>query len=195
MNIVQLARSGVLVIERQQVSLKRKFDEIVAASVCEAICFLSVYGDLSLPITLLIDSEGGNVDAAEIIVEGIQKSRMAVECLVMGKAYSAVFCVVQECSKRLASEAATFLFHPPWRSAAEASRLTGFPHLDNVVNEKHPSYIKLLNTLSRRSGQTLERLKVWGLEEKKFTAREALELGFIDEILRDRVRVPIGIKP
>lgn len=135
-------------------------------------------------VELYIDSEGGKkkhcVEAMAAIRYMI-KEGLTVDALVVGEAKSSAFMVLQVCSIRQALASATFMFHPP--AVLRFGKVGEPAFVDDRSNTTDPVYVVFLEELSARCGIDIPQLEKWGIEERVFTAEEALEFGFIDKIV------------
>jgi ATP-dependent Clp protease protease subunit len=140
--------------------------------------------DSTRPITLYINSAGGNVtdglaihDAVrEIVHRGIE-----VTIVVQGMAYSMGSVVLQAASpgRRMAQPHAWMMIHEPAKWAGWQSTSAAAQHLDRLKQMQTQIY----EILAKRSGKPLQKI----IRDTKRTdfyldARKALEYGLIDEI-------------
>lgn len=135
------------------------------------------------PIFLTINSPGGDTKPARSLADMVMNLDIPVHGIVTKEAMSAGFIILQSCTWRIATEDAKFMFHPPGFTAEEASQISSFPVDEDVRFYDDEEYLEWLQYLSHRSGRPFDELESFGREEKEFTALEALELGFIDEIV------------
>lgn len=134
-------------------------------------------------VRLLIDSNGGNFISLVSIQTALKLVELPSVGLVMGRALSAGFYLLQHCDKRLAV-AGSFLM-PHWGT-------TGFSNMEIAAMVRGESW-PLDNLLAyteaaiaqthKRSGQSIELLHTMFEQERKFTAKVALGFGFIDKIV------------
>lgn len=141
------------------------------------------------PIVLLIDSNGGDRVPATHLRQVIKGLSVPVYGLVIGRCYSAAFYVLQACHKRIAREGTNLLFHNNFLDVVvrvdpdsdlcvahgmlEATR----KHLRRVRTQILTEIQSDLQEFSRR--KLLEVMK----KGEKISASEALEDGFLDEVL------------
>jgi ATP-dependent Clp protease protease subunit len=135
------------------------------------------------PITLIIDSRGGDESVMKAIVSAIRFSSAPVHGLVEGQAMSAAFIILQNCAKRLARPNTELLLHAPRITAQTISAFTTFPAYDDVVFDDDDEYRSTMKHLASRSGQPLEQIEAWSNEERVFTAEQALQCGLLDEVV------------
>ncbi len=134
-------------------------------------------------IELLIDSDGGLSRRCKAIVAAIRQLKgygVTTTAVVIGKAQSAAFTILQECDTRKATFRADLMFHAP--GTLRLGR-EGEPFTVDDRNPEHPMHIELLDVLSTRTGLPVATLKEWADQERHFNADEALRYRFIDEIV------------
>jgi ATP-dependent protease ClpP protease subunit len=138
---------------------------------------------LSTPITLYISSGGGYVElglAIQSIIEQIRREGRKVIAHVLGYAFSSAFDIVQHCDIRRAEPTAGFMTHEEQYSDTEGS--TSKILADVTFGKKMEQ--AQLELYVKRAGKTVQfyRNKIRG-REWNMNAREALEAGFLDEIV------------
>ena len=141
--------------------------------------------DNARPITLYINSAGGNVtdglaihdSIREIVHRGIQ-----VTVVVQGMAYSMGSVVLQAASegRRLAQPHSWIMIHEPAKWAGWQSTTAAAQHLDRLKQMQTQIY----QIMAARSGRTLQKI----IRDTKRTdfyldANKALEYGIIDGII------------
>lgn len=144
---------------------------------------LSVARQYQTGAHIVIDSGGGSGWEMEGVLREIQALRedsIAVVGTVVGEAFSAAFVILQACSRREAVAAAKLMFHPPDVSMPAAGYSMGG---ESAVDPEDPRYVDFLTALSARTEIPTARLGEWGAAERYFTAQEALQYGFIDQIV------------
>lgn len=145
--------------------------------VVESILYLNAI-DESAPITLFINSIGGKAIAGLRIAEAISASRAPITGLVVGTADSAAFVILQACKRRTAYKHATLMFH-----GGKINCRINAPDFDEQLQAVRRSDREFMDKLSKRSGQPTEQLSAWADADKQFFATEALDLGFLDEVV------------
>lgn len=149
-----------------------KYEDIVSA-----LLFLD--NESSAPIKLLVDSRGGSLRDAKYLYDLIKLViRSPVHGLVTGKAHSSAFLVLQGCDRRSAVPSATLLFHGNDLGNLRIDQ----PDRDEIIANLEGLFWESLKIIAARSGQSMKRLREWSREERMFSAREALKLGFIDSV-------------
>jgi ATP-dependent Clp protease, protease subunit len=146
------------------------------AYICASIVYLNAL-DEKTPMTLFIDSRGGQLELEQMCMDVIAASKVPVHGVVIGECFSAAFSVLQACHKRLAYPHARLRFHAPeikWQvdndPEAEIAKL-------RVVHDEQ------VQLFAKRSKQPEAAWRAWAKEARTFLAPEALSLGIIDEIV------------
>jgi len=141
--------------------------------------------DSARPITLYINSAGGNVTDGLAIHDSIRQlvhRGIEVSVIVQGMAYSMGSIVLQAASsgRRVALPHSWIMIHEPAKWAGWQSTSAAAQHLDRLKQMQAQIY----EILARRSGRPLQKI----IRDTKRTdfyldARKALEYGLIDAIL------------
>jgi ATP-dependent Clp protease protease subunit len=130
------------------------------------------------PVRLLIHSPGGDVFAASVIRSVIQDYVGKVTADIVGLAASAATIVIQGADKILMRESATMMIHDPsslvWGTIDEIKKM-----LDILKTVKSG----IIDTYQTRTGLEPEKLAKMMTDETWMTAREAKDLGFVDEVV------------
>jgi ATP-dependent Clp protease protease subunit len=155
----------------------------VARNVIERMRELA--NDNSRPITLYINSAGGNVTDGLALHDSIRQlvdRDIEVTIIVQGMAYSMGSVVLQAAStgRRLALSHSWIMIHEPAKWAGWQSTSAAAQHLDRLKQMQSQIY----ELLARRSGRPLKQI----IRDTKRTdfyldAKKALEYGLIDAII------------
>jgi ATP-dependent protease ClpP protease subunit len=145
------------------------------------------------PIRLDINSTGGSLEAAFKIYTAIKRSRAPLYGVVT-KAHSGALYVLQACTRRIGKAKSKYgLHYNSIRVPIIIEPYTDTSDLKKYIDEKikprmQRQWLKISHVLLPRlmeKGKTEEDLKKLLLpREYRFSAKEALEWGFIDEIVR-----------
>jgi ATP-dependent Clp protease protease subunit len=156
----------------------------IARGVIERVRELA--NDSSRPITLYINSAGGNVTDGLAIHDSIREivhRGVEVTIVVQGMAYSMGSVVLQAASqgRRLAQPHAWMMIHEPAKWAGWQSTSAAAQHLDRLKQMQTQIY----EILADRSGRPLQKI----IRDTKRTdfyldAKKALEYGLIDGIVQ-----------
>ena len=141
--------------------------------------------DSPRPITLYVNSAGGNVTDGLAIHDAIRQivhRGIEVTIVVQGMAYSMGSIVLQAASegRRLAQPHSWIMIHEPAKWAGWQSTSAAAQHLDRLKQMQGQIY----EILAKRSGRPLQKI----IRDTKRTdfyldAKKALEYGLIDEIV------------
>lgn len=157
-------------------------NETVGQKAIRELLDADVYTPPDDPITLYISSYGGDVMSCLAIMGTIRRLRAKgrkINAHVMGYAMSAAFDIVQHCDHRSADRFAGFMLH---EEQGQTEGSTEARMSDAVFGRKMEA--QQLAILSERTGKPVKfytdkiKGKAWYL-----TAKEALDEGFIDEIV------------
>lgn len=151
--------------------------------VCDCILLAKKKGQKN--VTLLINSNGGQNDSLTAIRSSMYQSEIEYTGFVMSRARSNGFRLLQTCKRRVAHSNALLVFH--WgHYMLDNSELSAIvkghswvaQHIQNV-------HLTSLEEVNERTGVPIETLIEFATLQRTFTAREALEIGFIDEVVYD----------
>jgi ATP-dependent protease ClpP protease subunit len=142
---------------------------------------------LGLPaVTLLIDSFGGDTNSLNSIISVLKDSPVRHVGVVMGAACSSAMLLLQGCDYRMAQPLSTMLCHwggVSFGNTELAALMRG--DLDPVLTVIQLRQ-SLFDTIQQRATCSPEILREYHDDEKLITAKIALELGLIDEIIQGR---------
>lgn len=145
-------------------------------------------------VRLLIDSDGGFLTSLTSISTVLTLSGLPTVGLVLGRAKSAAFLLLQYCDQRLAMPGSFLL--PHWghyqlNNNEVAALIRGETWPTDMVR----SYTKAHITQTHlRSGQDVDKLAVMFDQERLLPAQLALEYGFIDEIVAPKDVPKLAVK-
>ena len=132
------------------------------------------------PITIYMNSYGGEMDACTYTVEAIEKSRIPIHCRVLSMAASAGLYIAIACHKRYASKNSIFLLHKG------SIQITGnIGEAEDTIDFYKQEVGSLFDDLIlRRTKIDKDELKRIRRNETYCLGVDALErYGFIDEIV------------
>ena len=135
-------------------------------------------------ITMYINSPGGSFTAMTAIYDTMQYIRPQIQTVCLGQAASAAAVLLAGGApgKRLALPNARVLIHQP-ASGGDRGQASDIEIQAREI-QRMREWLEL--TLSKHSNRTVEQLKSDIDRDKIFTAQEALEYGFIDQVLTSR---------
>lgn len=129
-------------------------------------------------VTLRVSSEGGSVTEAVMMYNMAKEHRFPITTIIDGLAASAMTYLVEVAQVRKMAANAMFMIHDPMGATvgdADDHRKTA-----EVLDKLKETIVGMY---SDRSGKDEEQIRAWMTAETWFTADEAKEAGFIDEVL------------
>jgi len=128
-------------------------------------------------IHLRINSPGGDVFAARCIEQAIVESGKTVIAHIDGLCASAATYIALACGKVLMGEGSMFMIHNAWTMAwGDKNDLTKTATLLNKIDST------LANSYAKKTGASTPDIAALMDAETWFTAQEALDFGFVDEV-------------
>jgi ATP-dependent Clp protease protease subunit len=167
------------------VFLGQQVDDDIANRICAELVLLAAEDD-KRDISLYINSPGGSVSAGLAIYDVMQYVPNDIATYAMGMAASMgqfLLCAGTR-GKRYALPHAQVLMHQP-------SGGIGGTATDIRIQAEQMLYIKrtLAERIAFHTGQTVEQIETDSDRDRWFTADEAKDYGFVDEVVRDAAQV------
>jgi ATP-dependent Clp protease protease subunit len=167
------------------VFLGQQVDDDIANRICAELVLLAAEDD-KRDISLYINSPGGSVSAGLAIYDVMQYVPNDIATYAMGMAASMgqfLLCAGTH-GKRYALPHAQVLMHQP-------SGGIGGTATDIRIQAEQMLYIKrtLAERIAFHTGQTVEQIETDSDRDRWFTADEAKDYGFVDEVVRDAAQV------
>lgn len=166
--------------------LGQQVDDDIANRICAELVLLASEDD-HRDISLYINSPGGSVYAGMAIYDVMQYVPNDVATYAMGMAASMgqFLLTAGAPGKRYALPHAQILMHQP-------SGGIGGTASDIRIQAEQMLYIKrtLFERTSYHTGQPVEQIEKDADRDRWFTAEEAKEYGFVDQVIRSAVEVP-----
>jgi ATP-dependent Clp protease, protease subunit len=168
------------------VFLGQQVDDDIANRICAELVLLAAE-DAQSDISLYINSPGGSVSAGLAIYDVMQYVPNDVATYAMGMAASMgqfLLCAGTT-GKRYALPHAQILMHQP-------SGGIGGTASDIRIQAEQMIFIKrtLAERIAAHTGQTVEQIEADSDRDRWFTADEAKDYGFVDQVVRNAVEVP-----
>lgn len=130
------------------------------------------------PITIYLNSDGGDVIVTNHLVEVIRNSRIPIHVVVLAKALSAGLLITLACHKRMATKESVFLLHDgDLQLAGSSGKAKDTMEFLNTLEEKIDKLVLERTKLTEEEYERLKRKELYVFGE------QALELGFIDELI------------
>lgn len=130
------------------------------------------------PVTLRVSSEGGSVTEAVMMYNMAKEHRFPITTVIDGLAASAATYFVEVAQTRKMAANAMFMIHNPMgitMGDSEDHRKTA-----DVLDKLKETIVGMYRD---RSGNSEDQIQAWMTAETWFTADEAKEAGFIDEVI------------
>jgi ATP-dependent Clp protease protease subunit len=169
--------------EDRIVFLGAQIDDVSADDVMAQLLVLESQ-DPDRDITMYINSPGGSFTAMTAIYDTMQYIKPQIQTVCLGQAASAAAVLLAGGApgKRLALPNARVLIHQP-ASGGDRGQASDIEIQAREI-QRMREWLEL--TLSKHSNRTVDQLKADIDRDKIFTAQEALEYGFIDQVLTSR---------
>ena len=193
MDTAEPAATGMLdeqlagrLLHQRIIVLGSEVDDRIANRLCAQLLLLSAEDPRS-DISLYINSPGGSVSAGLAIYDVMQYVPNDIATYVMGMAASMgqfLLCAGTQ-GKRYALPHAQVLMHQP-------SGGIGGTATDIRIQAEQMLYIKrtLAERIAFHTGQTVEQIETDSDRDRWFTADEARDYGFVDQVVREATQVP-----
>ena len=153
--------------------------------------FVQELGSTSGPVTIRINSAGGIVSDGWAIYQAIRTHQQPVTVVVDAVAASIASIIAMAGERLIMADHAFLMIHNPWSmvmgDAKELRRVAAT--LDTFAEPSVAAYVK-------KTGESRETIQAWMDEETWFTAAEATEKGFADEVMESMpiaACVPAGL--
>jgi ATP-dependent protease ClpP protease subunit len=134
-------------------------------------------------VTLIINSNGGSISSLVAIKSALKITMVKTVGIVMGKARSAGFQLLQQCDVRYAVNGSYLM--PHWGSGSFGNNELAAIMSGDLWPIEHEKSIRglLFNDVQKRTGMDPEELQKIYDTDRDFTAEEALGLNFIDKVI------------
>ena len=132
------------------------------------------------PIYLLINCQGGDLDAYASICSMIELSKTPVIGVAMGLVASAASLIYLSCHARLALKSSYFILHK-----GSAALSGDFDNIMNSIDDYKREVEKMANHILEHSNYTREEVESHIGRDWYIRAPEALEKGLVDQIITD----------
>ncbi len=167
-------------LEERIVFLGTGINDDIANSIIAQLLFLDKE-DPKKDITLYVNSPGGQVSSTMAMYDTMQHvgPDVSTVCLGMAASGGAMILMGGAKGKRFALPHSEIMIHQPL-GGTEGQATDIVIHAEHIMRMKN-----LLNELiAKHSGQDLEKVKIDTERDKFMTAKEAVEYGLIDKIIK-----------
>lgn len=132
-------------------------------------------------LTIKVKSNGGDVFEAFAIHDAIKALPARVTVDIVGASASAATIIAAAGDRVRISENSRYLVHnaQTWSAGNKEALQKDVEMLESIDAQ-------IVNTYIKRTGKSKEQLETLMLQEKWMTAQEALEWGFVDEIIKEK---------
>lgn len=132
-------------------------------------------------LTIKVKSNGGDVFEAFAIHDAIKALPARVTVDIVGASASAATIIAAAGDRVRISENSRYLVHnaQTWSAGNKEALQKDVEMLESIDAQ-------IVNTYIKRTGKSKEQLEALMLQEKWMTAQEALEWGFVDEIIKEK---------
>ncbi len=134
-------------------------------------------------VTVLVNSPGGDVVAASVIRTYLQEYAGKITADIVGLAASAATVMVTGADHVRMRESALFMVHDPWCIA-----MGNVEELKTVIDMLKTVKDSIVDTYETKTGLERDKLAKLMSDETWMTAREAENLGFIDEVVTGSIK-------
>lgn len=141
--------------------------------------------DNAVPITIIIDSEGGEVLSGMALIDAINASRVPCVGVCVGKAYSMAFNIFTQCHFRIGSKNSSYLYHDG--SCCYSNSTTKTKNAVEFYDKLDKRMDKLIASKTKFTVEHLENIKS---ADNFYFADEGKEKGFVDAIIGEDIDMP-----
>lgn len=158
--------------------------EVNAKMVDYAIgCIASLVGRGAPPATIMIMSSGGDVTAGLDIYDVLSAYPNTLEGIVVAYARSMATVILQACSKRYSYEHARIMIHHISQRQISLDVIRSERRTRALCRDMEVTQDLIYRILSRRTNQSVKRVRAVCKRNEDMTAQQALEFGLIDGIV------------
>jgi ATP-dependent Clp protease protease subunit len=150
--------------------------------------FLSVFMYLEEvsqePVTIYIDSPGGEVNAGLMIYDLIQGSNIAINIVCVGKAASmaAILLAGGQKGRRFIMEHSKVMIHEPLIANGVGGSATSIKNISESILETRQTCNGIL---AKHTGKTIEEINESTSFDNYMNAKEAIDFGICDRIIKN----------
>ena len=186
-NIIQRSSYGLSVIPLETANFEKRIinihGEITQASAFEFALSLQHLNSVSEtePVTVLVNSPGGNIDAGLLMYDAIQTSPAPVRLVVLGSAYSmAALLFASGQHGRYMLTNSKLMLHEPLLGCSIGGNTTS---IKTISDDLLATRDKINAILAKHTGKTKAAIERITKHERFFTAQESVKLGMADKVI------------
>ncbi len=166
-------------LTKRIIFIEGEITQETAVETCKSLLFLAAENH-NLPVDIVINSNGGAVDAGLLILDAMEGSGVEIRTLCLSRAFSMAAILFSAGSKRYMLKHAELMIHQPLVSA---TRIEGNVSMIKAVSDSLISTSKVINNiLSKYIGKSEEEIETITRTDTYFTATEAISFGLADGI-------------
>ena len=175
-------------LDQNIIMMRGDFDDTMFFYVSESIARLVARG--APPITVIITSNGGDIDIGMQIYDLIRMYPGQTTGIVYGWARSAAAIIIQACNKRQMTPASYIQIHPLVSKPLSLAVLTDTAKMEEIIGKLEKLQKRITAIFSNRSGK--EEAEIWDLmlREVDLNAQSAFAHGLIDGIADEMPAIP-----
>lgn len=132
---------------------------------------------------LLINSNGGIVVSCAAMRGAMALSGLKFTGIVVGRAFSSGFLLLQACHKRLGVSGAFVMFHWGTMNFVNTQLTAIVKEKTWPVEEMRRELLEIVKFVSKRTGIKTSTLISYAGDERFFTAEDAVKIGYLDGVL------------
>lgn len=168
-------------LTRRQIFLKEEIDGSVATKIAADLMWLD---QIPGEITMYINSNGGDLSGLFLIYDTMLSLNSPVKTVCLSEAYSsaAVLLMTGAKGKRFAHAHSKIMIHSIQISDLSGSQSQILQSIQKLEKDNDT----LMEMMAKHTGKNLKKIKKDCLEDKYFSAVEAVKYGIIDEIILPR---------
>lgn len=166
-------------LTKRIIFIEGEITQETAVETCKSLLFLAAENH-NLPVDIVINSNGGAVDAGLLILDAMEGSGVEIRTWCLSRAFSMAAILFSAGSKRYMLKHAELMIHQPLVSA---TRIEGNVSMIKAVSDSLISTSKVINNiLSKHTGKSEEEIETITRTDTYFTATEAISFGLADGI-------------
>lgn len=166
-------------LTKRIIFIEGEITQETAVETCKSLLFLAAENH-NLPVDIVINSNGGAVDAGLLILDAMEGSGVEIRTWCLSRAFSMAAILFSAGSKRYMLKHAELMIHQPLVSV---TRIEGNVSMIKAVSDSLISTSKVINNiLSKHTGKSEEEIETITRTDTYFTATEAISFGLADGI-------------
>lgn len=166
-------------LTKRIIFIEGEITQETAVETCKSLLFLAAENH-NLPVDIVINSNGGAVDAGLLILDAMEGSGVEIRTWCLSRAFSMAAILFSAGSKRYMLKHAELMIHQPLVSS---TRIEGNVSMIKAVSDSLISTSKVINNiLSKHTGKSEEEIETITRTDTYFTATEAISFGLADGI-------------